>query len=91
MSDQVERPVAPVTEIRSETTLREKGAIVVSVLNAVGMFGIVVVILSNGIPPENRELMSTVVGALIGGYLGSNNYWWGSSSGSAAKDRQKAG
>jgi hypothetical protein len=91
MSDQVEQPVAPTREPRSETTLREKGAIVVSVLNALGMFGIVIVILSNGIPAENRELMSTVVGALIGGYLGSNNYWWGSSSGSAAKDRQKGG
>lgn len=72
---------------RSST--REIGAIIVSALNMACMFGIVVVILINGIPAENRELMSMLVGAVIGGYLASNNYWIGSSAGSAAKDARR--
>lgn len=55
-------------------------------INYVGFFGVLVLLIWKGLPDNARELVAGMIGAIVGAYVGSNNFWFGSSAGSASKD-----
>ena len=57
------------------------GAVVV-----IGFFILLYILVSSEIPVSNRDLLSLVIGALIGSFATVISYFYGSSKGSAEKD-----
>ncbi len=55
-------------------------------LIVVGFFILLYLLLSSDIPPDNKDLLNLVVGALIGSFATVVGYFYGSSKGSAEKD-----
>lgn len=55
-------------------------------INYIGFFGVLFLLVWKGLPDNARELVAGMVGAIVGSYVGSNNFWFGSSAGSASKD-----
>lgn len=57
---------------------------ILTAINFCGFYGVLILILMNGLPDTGaRELVSGMVGAVIGSYLASNNYFFGTSASSA--------
>lgn len=59
---------------------------VLTAINYIGFFGVLILLVWKGLPDNARELVAGMVGAIVGAYVGSNNFWFGSSAGSASKD-----
>ena len=59
---------------------------VLTAINYIGFFGVLVLLIWKGLPDNARELVAGMIGAIVGAYVGSNNFWFGSSAGSASKD-----
>lgn len=57
------------------------GAIVV-----LGFFVLLYILMKSEIPSTNRDLLSLIIGALIGSFTTVISYFYGSSKGSAEKD-----
>jgi hypothetical protein len=56
-------------------------------LNTVAFYGVLGVLIFKGLPDTGaRELVSGMIGAIVGSYIASNNFWFGSSPGSKQKD-----
>jgi hypothetical protein len=57
---------------------------ILTAINFCGFYGILILILIKGLPDTGaRELVSGMVGAVVGSYLASNNYFFGTSASSA--------
>lgn len=52
-----------------------------------GFFTLLYLLISSEIPEPNKDLLSLVVGALIGSFSTIVGYFYGSSKGSAEKDK----
>lgn len=61
-------------------------AAILTAINYVGFFGVLILLVMKGLPDNARELVAGMIGAIVGAYVGSNNFWFGSSAGSASKD-----
>lgn len=59
---------------------------VLTAINYIGFFGVLILLIWKGLPDNARELVAGMIGAIVGAYVGSNNFWFGSSAGSANKD-----
>lgn len=59
---------------------------VLTAINYIGFFGVLILLIYKGLPDNARELVAGMIGAIVGAYVGSNNFWFGSSAGSANKD-----
>lgn len=57
------------------------GALIVS-----GFFALLILLVLSAVPPENKDLLNLVVGALIGSFSSIVSYFFGSSLGSSKKD-----
>lgn len=55
-----------------------------------GFFGVLYIILSAAIPPENRDVVNLMIGALIGAFSTLMGFAFGSSFGSQRKDELNA-
>lgn len=53
----------------------------------VGYFGVVAIVIFNGIPEEVKELVFTLLGIMSGALMAINTYYFGSSAGSDAKNK----
>lgn len=61
-------------------------AAILTGINYVGFFGVLILLVMKGLPDNARELVAGMIGAIVGAYVGTNNFWFGSSAGSANKD-----
>lgn len=59
---------------------------ILTAINYIGFFGILTLLVLKGLPDNARELVAGMIGAIVGAYVGTNNFWFGSSAGSANKD-----
>lgn len=89
--DMMKAYLADVQDARATNVkLIESGSItgnapaILTALNFIGFYSILCLILWKGLPDTGaRELVSGMVGAVIGSYLASNNYFFGTSASSA--------
>lgn len=58
---------------------------VLAALIVLAFFGVVVLLVIKGIPPENKDMFNLLLGALIAAFTAVVQYWFGSSKGSADK------
>lgn len=61
---------------------------ILTAINFIGFYGVLILVIYKGLPDTGaRELVSGMIGAVVGSYLASNNFFFGSSQGSANKDQ----
>lgn len=87
MPDQVAPPTIPSTAPRPPPRW---GAMITTAFSMSMALLSAVLLMRFAIPPENRDAVLMLVGAIIAWNGSSVNYWQGSSAGSAAKDVQLA-
>jgi uncharacterized BrkB/YihY/UPF0761 family membrane protein len=67
---------------------------VLGALIVLGFFALMVILVYNSVPDQNKDLLNLVVGALIGSFATVVGYFYGSSLGSSDKNellKQKNG
>lgn len=77
---------ATTVALASQGGWNANAAAILTAINYVGFFGVLILLVMKGLPDNARELVAGMIGAIVGAYVGSNNFWFGSSAGSASKD-----
>ena len=67
-------------------TVKDKFQIILGALIVLCFFILMIALSIFPVPPENKDLLNTVVGGLIGAFITIVTYYFGSSSSSAKKD-----
>lgn len=73
-----------------EVSLKDRMPAILAVVLSVGMFGAIVMLATVQVPPNNREALMLLVGALATSWAAAMAYYHGSSSSSRAKDATNA-
>lgn len=92
--DQVNAYIRDVQDARATTIkLAEQGSpsanapAILTGVNTLAFYGVLILLILYGLPDGGaRELVSGMIGAVVGAYIASNNFWFGTSAGSKAKD-----
>lgn len=77
---------ATTVALASQGGWNANAAAILTGINYIGFYGVFILLIYKGLPDNARELVAGLVGAVVGAYVGSNNFWFGSSAGSATKD-----
>lgn len=77
---------ATTVALASQGGWNANAAAILTAINYAGFYAVFVLLIFKGLPDNARELVAGLVGAVVGAYVGSNNFWFGSSAGSASKD-----
>lgn len=68
--------------------IKEAFQTILGIVVVVGFFMLLNSLIHKSIPVENRDLLTTVIGALIGSFITVVTFHFGSSKGSRSKDKQ---